>query len=371
MPREMKKIGLLCLPLAMGLLFLAEPAMAQAFRHPFAVGAQEGAVGQVSGLSAWIIEKESAFYLLLSHALTAAKQSGTALIGLVGIGFGYGVFHAAGPGHGKAVITSYMVSNERALRRGIVISALAALLQALIAIVLIGCAALIFNATAQKMTEAAHILELAAYCGIVLLGLALIWRKGSALVATVRGMLAETARSWSMQSLAMEPPVLRVFANAPEPNGNLSQRSAFRATDAQAASTEAGDDCGPQCAHLIDPNQFSNGFSWKSAAVTIVTAGARPCSGAILVLVFSLAQGIFPIGIAAVFAMALGTAVTTATLALMAVYGKKLAVRLAGRRQSSRALLIGQVIEVGAAVCVLLFGSALLLASLTGMMISA
>ena len=66
--------------------------------------------------------------------------------------------------------------------------------------------------------------------------------------------------------------------------------------------------------------------------------------------------------------MALGTAVTTATLALMAVYGKKLAVRLVGRSQSNRALLIGQVIEVGAAVCVLLFGSALLLASLTGVM---
>ncbi|HEY1735976.1 MAG TPA: hypothetical protein VGG12_04965, partial [Methylovirgula sp.] len=213
MPRKMKQTLLLYLAVAAGLLLLAEPASAQAFHHPFEVGAQEGAVGQVSGLSAWIIAKESGFYLLLSHALTAAKESGAAFFGLIGIGFGYGVFHAAGPGHGKAVITSYMISNERALRRGIVISALAALLQGLIAIVLIGCAALIFNATAQKMTEAAHVLELAAYCGIVLLGLALIWRKGSALIATLRRMLPRTQHSWSMSSLATEPSVLRVFAD--------------------------------------------------------------------------------------------------------------------------------------------------------------
>lgn len=370
--REAKNIWLFGLAACLLCLSLSEPAFAQAFRHPFEVGAQEGAVGQVSGLSAWIIAKESAFYQLLAHALTNAKGSNVALIGLMGIGFGYGVFHAAGPGHGKAVITSYMVSNERALWRGIVISALAALLQGLIAIVLIGCAALIFNATAQRMTSAAHVLEIAAYCGIVLLGLWLIWRKGGALVATVRAMASDAAHAWSLRSLATEPALLRVFANAAEQkDAALSPpRALFRATDAKQA-TQADENCGPDCAHVIDPNRFSNGFSWKAAAVTIVTAGARPCSGAILVLVFSIAQGIFPIGIAAVFAMALGTAVTTASLAITAVYGKKLAVRIAGRQQSRRALMIGQLIEVGAAFCVLLFGAALLMASLSGMIISA
>lgn len=371
MHRQARNIWLLGL-VAFLVLLLNDPSFAQAFRHPFAVGAQEGAVGRVSGLSAWIIAQESAFYQLLAHALSSAKASNAALIGLLGIGFAYGVFHAAGPGHGKAVITSYMVSNERALRRGIVISALAALLQGVIAIVLIGCAVLIFNATAQRMTAAAHVLELAAYCGIVLLGLALIWRKGTALVATVRGMMTYAAPSWSMQNLATEAAVLRVFANTPEQKETSmpQQRAMFRATDAQQAA-QADDSCGPDCAHLIDPNRFSDSFSWKSAAVTIVTAGARPCSGAILVLVFSIAQDIFPIGVAAVIAMALGTAVTTASLALMAVYGKKLAVRVAGRQQSRRALLIGQLIEVGAALCVLIFGAALLMASLSGMIATA
>ncbi|HEY5225614.1 MAG TPA: nickel/cobalt transporter [Methylovirgula sp.] len=357
------------------------PAAAQAFRHPFAVGAQEGAVGHVSGLSAWIIGQESRFYLLLEHALSSAKHSGVALAGLMALGFAYGVFHAAGPGHGKAVITSYMVSNERALRRGIVISFLAALLQGLVAIVVIGCAALIFNATAQRMTAAAHILELAAYCGIILLGIMLAFQKGSALVRSIRAMLADSTPRWALGSQAgwaatdgigsgMAPGIMRAFANMPQRAAEAPrQRSMFRATAASDAAPHL-EDCGPQCGHVLvlDPRQLGDGFSLKSAALTIVTAGARPCSGAILVLVFSLAQGIFLIGIGTVLAMALGTALTTAGLATTAVFGKKLAMRLAGRRQSRRTQLIAQTIEVGAALCVLVFGAVLLYASWTGMM---
>jgi nickel/cobalt exporter len=363
------------------LIAATSPAVAQAFRHPFAVGAQEGGVGHVSALSAWIIGQESRFYLLLEHSLSGARHSTVALAGLMALGFAYGVFHAAGPGHGKAVITSYMVSNERALRRGIVISFLAALLQGLVAIVVIGCAALIFNATAQRMTATAHILELAAYCGIILLGIMLVLRKGSALLRSIRAMLAESAPRWTLDSGAelaatdglgsgMPPGVMRAFANVPQRAAELPrQRPMFRATAASDATSHL-EDCGPQCGHVLalDPRQLDEGFSLKSAALTVVTAGARPCSGAILVLVFSLAQGIFLIGVWTVLAMALGTALTTAGLATTAVFGKKLAVRLAGRRQSRRAQIIAQTIEVGAALCVLVFGAVLLYASWTGMM---
>lgn len=376
MPRGAKHYGIVVLALCLCMLVVSQPAAAQAFRHPFAVGAQEGAVGRVSGLTAWIVGEESTFYQLLAHALDSAKHSSMALVSLMGLGFAYGVFHAAGPGHGKAVITSYLVSNERALRRGLVISCLAALLQGLVAIVLIGCAAMIFNATAQHMTAAAHVLELAAYCGIILLGIMLVFRKGSALLRTIRGMLADSTERWAMGStmgstpeLATELAVLRVFATAPERSTAPQQRSSFRAT-AAAEAPDQGEGCGPQCAHVLalDPRQLGDGFSWKSAALTVVTAGARPCSGAILVLVFSLAQGIFATGVGAVLAMSAGTALTTAGLATTAVFGKKLAVRIAGRQQSRRAQIIAQIIEVGAAFCVLLFGAALLVATWTGML---
>jgi nickel/cobalt transporter (NicO) family protein len=388
MKRETKSLALIALALSLCIcaIAFAEPAVAQAFRQPFSVGAQEGAVGRVSGLSAWIIGQESRFYLLLEHALSGAKQSIAALAGLVGLGFAYGVFHAAGPGHGKAVITSYMISNERALRRGIVISFLAALLQGLIAIIVIGGAALIFNATAQGMTNAAHALEMAAYCGIILLGLALVLRKGSTLLRTIRSLLGQSAPAWTFgagslsasvelagadgMTSGISPTVVNAFENGAQRAITAAPRqSAFRAT-AAADSANHDTDCGPQCGHVLalDPRQLGDNFSLKSAALTILTAGARPCSGAILVLVFSLAQGIFPIGIGTVLAMALGTALTTAGLAITAVYGKKLAVRLSGRQQSPRARLVAQTIEFGAALCVLVFGAALLYASWTGMM---
>ena len=86
----------------------------------------------------------------------------------------------------------------------------------------------------------------------------------------------------------------------------------------------------------------------------------RPCSGAILVLVFALAQGMFWAGIAATFVMGLGTAITVATIAVIAVTAKGLARRLAGGHEGRGALLMRGV-EFAAAGLVLLFGIGLLL----------
>ena len=86
----------------------------------------------------------------------------------------------------------------------------------------------------------------------------------------------------------------------------------------------------------------------------------RPCSGAIIVLVFALAQGLFWAGIAATFVMGLGTAITVAAIAVIAVSAKDLARRVSAARDSN-GVLVMRGIEFGAAGLVLLFGSALLL----------
>lgn len=333
-------------------LFLADPALAQMARHPFAIGANEGAVGHQSGLGAWILGQESRFYLGLTGAVRAVKTSTSGLFLLVGLSFAYGVFHAAGPGHGKAVITSYMVSNEVALRRGLLISLCAALLQGVVAMGLVGVAAFVFHATAQRMTAAAQAVELASYLGIIALGLMLVWRKGRALVVALRPI----------------PATPLMFATAGS-GATLTMRASgssgrFFADD--GASHPHGADCDCGHAHMPDPALFGGKrFDWRAAILAIVTAGARPCSGAILVLVFSLSQGLFLAGIAATFAMALGTAITTGALAATAVFAKDLAVWLSGNRPA-RAALVGRLVEFAAAACVLAFGVALLAASLAG-----
>lgn len=88
--------------------------------------------------------------------------------------------------------------------------------------------------------------------------------------------------------------------------------------------------------------------------------GIRPCSGAILVLVFALAQGLFWAGVAATFVMGLGTAITVSAIAVLAVSAKGLAARLAAGRNGSGALFLRGV-ELGAAAVVMLFGVGLLL----------
>src|SRR5262249_47022746 len=90
-----------------------------------------------------------------------------------------------------------------------------------------------------------------------------------------------------------------------------------------------------------------------------VSAGVRPSIGAILVLVFALAQGLFWTGIAAAFVMGLGAVLTVTAIAILGMFAGDLAHRLSVAADGSGGLLV-RGIELGAAGLVLLFGSGLL-----------
>ena len=302
---------------------LAPPA-----RNPFSVGDSEGG-GQYTGLLGWIMARQMEFERALSGAVRAIRTTGAGFWTLAGLSFAYGVFHAAGPGHGKAVVAAYMIANERALRRGLVISGLAALLQGFVAVAIVGGLALLLGAAASQMREAAQWVEIASFAGIAAFGGFLALRKGRALAQALR---------------------------PPEP---VSARFVCEAVDGDETHVH-----GPDCGHVHMPAPGALGkprLEWRDAALTILTAGARPCSGAILVLVVSMAQGIFWAGVAATFAMALGTAITTGALAAMAVLAKGLALRLTGGEASRRGEIAARLVEFAAACLVLALGLALLL----------
>ena len=96
----------------------------------------------------------------------------------MGLSFLYGIFHAAGPGHGKAVISSYLFANDETWRRGITLSFASAVMQSLTAISIVGVGAVLLGATAKLMGDTVKVIEIVSYGLIVLLGARLLWVKG-------------------------------------------------------------------------------------------------------------------------------------------------------------------------------------------------
>ena len=140
---------------------------------------------EAGGIIGWILAKQAEFYRAMSSTIRAAKTDGSAFWTLLGISFAYGVFHAAGPGHGKAVISSYLVANEETARRGIVLSFVSAMLQALVAVLIVGIGAWLLGATARTLCSTERAIEIVSYGLIAVLGAWLVFSKGRGFLKTL------------------------------------------------------------------------------------------------------------------------------------------------------------------------------------------
>ncbi len=296
---------------------------------------------QIGGIIGWILAKQSEFYRAMSSTIRAAKNDGSAVWTLLGISFAYGIFHAAGPGHGKAVISSYLVANEETARRGIALSFASALAQALVAVLIVGIGAWLLNVTARTMCGAERIIEIASYGLIAAFGARLVWIKGGGFVRALSASRASGPR----------PATTHDHHDHRHGGGDHHHHDHHHHDD-------HCDHCGH--AHGPEPGELAGPGGWTRGFAAVLAVGVRPCSGAILVLVFALAQGLFWAGVAATFVMGLGTAITVAAIATLAVSAKGVARRLAAGRDGSGALVMRGV-EFAAAGLVLLLGAGLLL----------
>ena len=168
-----------CLALVLMVLLLDGAAHLLMAQTPFGGPRPSGAETPPSGLVAWLLARQSEFYRQMSSTIRAAKSDGSAVWTLLAISFAYGIFHAAGPGHGKAVISSYLIANRETARRGIVLSFASALMQSLVAVVMVGICAWLLNATARTMCGAERAIEIASYALIAAFGARLVWTKGA------------------------------------------------------------------------------------------------------------------------------------------------------------------------------------------------
>jgi nickel/cobalt exporter len=328
-----KGVVLTCTALVAGAFVIdaaLHPLLAQS---PF--GAPRAApVAHVGGIVGWLLAKQSEFYREMSSTIRAAKSDGSAVWTLLTISFAYGIFHAAGPGHGKAVISSYLVANEETARRGIALSFASALMQALVAVAIVGVCAWLLNATAKTMCGAERTIEIASYALIAAFGAQLVWTKGGGFFRALQ---------------ARQPAPAMAVVHHPQDHGHHHHDHHHD----HVHDEHCGHSHGPVPSELAGPGGWRRGFG------AIFAVGIRPCSGAILVLVFALAQGLFWAGVAATFVMGLGTAITVATIAVIAVSAKDLARRLSAGRNSGGALVM-RGLEFCAAGLVLLLGVGLL-----------
>jgi nickel/cobalt exporter len=312
------------------LLIVVEAAMAQPF------GLNRGAPPtEVGGFAGWILAKQAEFYRMLSGLIRATKADGSAAYTLLGISFLYGVFHAAGPGHGKAVISSYLVANNETWRRGIILSFASAILQAFTAIAVVGVVAALLGATAKAMGDTVRVIEIVSYALILLIGLRLLWVKGKAFLQ---------ALGFGRRSHAYDH-------THEHGHGHHHHHHNDHDHDHEASAWSHG--------HGPEPSELTGDHWLKRGLMAIVAVGLRPCSGAIIVLVFALAQGLFWIGVASTFVMGLGTAITVAAIATMAVGARELAGKLA-KAKPGVGVIILRGLETAAAFVIVLFGAALL-----------
>jgi ABC-type nickel/cobalt efflux system permease component RcnA len=310
------------------------PAAGKTFTPPRSV-TPAVAPGPVQRISGWLMEKQAAAHRQLAAAVRRFKGADpfSAALLLAAISFVYGVLHAAGPGHGKAVITSYVLADGRTVRRGVLLSFLAAGIQALSALVLVAVLILAMRSTGMQLRVMEAWLETASWGLVALVGAWLLYYQ-------LRTALAPAAHSHA--------------------HGGHHHHGGSHG-DHHHHHDDASCDV---CAHLPAPSQLQGDWSWRRAFALAFAVGIRPCTGAILVLVFAIGQGLWWAGVFSTVAMALGTAITVSVLATMAVGFREAARRLARGGSARWAERVQLAAGLGGAGLVLLLGATFFVGSL-------
>ena len=260
----------------------------------------------------WMRNQQQNFYGSLSRTLRdiRSRSAAAATWTLMLLSFGYGIFHAAGPGHGKTVISTWLLATENDLRRGVMISFMSAVIQALTAIVVVTAILWLFSGLKSSAETAANALESASYGLFVVMGGYLIWT---------------AFRQAALFSRAMPAPIASTHVST------LHHFDSFAPRRAKTDVHVHGPDCGCGHAHMPEVKDLRGDWSWTRSLALAFAVGIRPCMGALLVLISANLMGLYWAGVASTFAMALGTFITVSLIAAVAVYARKAASRLARR----------------------------------------
>lgn len=217
----------------------------------------------------------------------------------------YGVLHALGPGHGKVVITTFLATHPAKLKTSLKLTLLASLLQGTVAIVLVTLMLVILQTSSRQLHLGSFWLEKGSYLLVIGLGIWIGYR--------------------ALQSLWQQ----------------RQQRSALKIYTLRSDHQHDAH-CGCGHAHLPSAQQISEALNGKTQLLVVMSMGLRPCSGAIMMLLFAKVIGVYLWGVASAAVMAVGTALTISAIGLFVQRSRALAQRLArvsGVAKSARFLM--------------------------------
>ena len=280
-------------------------------------------VGFTDRVVIWVFTQQRKFHRELTSRLRGMAEGGsnwTLVWPLIAASFLYGIFHAAGPGHGKAVVSGYLLSHRQTVHRGIAIAVAGAFLQGIVAVVIVYGIVKLAGLLPRNAQTALLWSERASYLLVIALG-------GYLLLRAVRNIFRRNKGA-----------------------GNHHH-----------GHSHVGDDCGHT--HIPTPDQLSSVTDYKSAMAIVLSVGARPCTGAVIVLVFANVVSLQWAGVGAVLAMSAGTAMTVSAFAVFSVTARRLLSKLSWL-EAGQAAWAGHLVAALGGFVILALGVSLLSAAL-------
>lgn len=216
----------------------------------------------------------------------------------------YGFLHAVGPGHGKVIMSTYLSTHPAKLKTSLKFSLCAAMLQAIVAISLVSVLLLALDSgISQINAQAEHLISM-SYVAMILLGLIVAWK-------ALKQYFASTK---SKSIVSIKPPI-------------IGEQLKVSAVPFAAVGGASRDTCGCGHQHVANADMLSHANSRKDYLAIVFSIGIRPCSGALMALIFAKSLNVYWLGVISALAMGFGTAVAIGLLAWLSLSGGKLAKR--------------------------------------------
>lgn len=291
------------------LIMAAASGFCQVGSNPFTAkdsGPRSGYAGFMSAISAFFFNAMAPVQKTLNESLAAITRSlqGSRSLGgllfVILISLVYGMFHAAGPGHGKTIVSSFFLANDAKLRHSFMIGYLIAVVHALAALtVVLVLYYVIRGLFSTGIEQADHYIQLVTFGIIAALGAFM-------LLGRIRG------------------------------TGH----------------------------HHAHGNGTGNGLTWRSLFSIAVPAGVIPCPGAVAVILFALSLHMLGVSVLSVVSISIGMGITISVTGALVILAKRGAVKVMAGGDTHRDSVVRRVVEIGGAGILFLFGLVLFLAQL-------